>query len=75
MARRTARQNLAAAQLALNQARARVDQLASDSRHKRRTHPDLPQAQQEQQEARAKFTAALDEYNKTQRRPRYTAPR
>lgn len=75
MDRRTARSNLAAAQRELNQARARVDQLASNSRHKRRRHPDLTQAEQEQQEARTKYTTALDEYNKAQRRPRYTAPR
>lgn len=71
----TARRNLAAAQRELKTATDRFNELAATSARRRRALPDLTEAQQARDDAKDKMRTALDDYNKTQRRPRHTAPR
>lgn len=75
MDRLTARRALAAAQRELKTATDQFNQLAATSARRRRALPGMAEAKQARDDAKDKVRAALDDYNKTQRRPRHTAPR
>lgn len=71
----TARRNLTAAQREMRTATDEFNALAATSARRRRVVPGMTEAKQARDDAKNKVRAALDEYNKAQRRPRHTAPR
>lgn len=71
----TAARAVGAAQRKLKTARTRYNRLAQRAAHRRRIDPDVESAGQEVRAAREELRDALDAWNQTRRRPRYTAPR
>lgn len=75
MDRDTAARAVAAAQRDLTTKRTRYNRLARAAARRRRVDPAVAPAKEELDAARTAFSQALDDWNKTQQRPRYTAPR
>lgn len=75
MDRETAARAVGAAQRKLKTKRATYNRLARAAARRRRVDPAVEPAKAELQAAQAELRQALDDWNQTTRRPRYTAPR